>query len=1205
MKAKSVRDAALVVLAMVMACGCGEKESPSPVEEGPPPVKLSMLFSSKSGNYRGAERWADLVERKSGGKIRLEIHAGGRLLKGGAGGQLALLKSGAADIALIPPAMLTHVSPSLEVLYLPFLFPNRRSAEAVLDGEVGQTLLEGLDKGEIVGLGYYSGPFLQLSSSRRVVAPEEMAGLRVRLPKGGGGRDSAGAMKLLGAEAVDLPIDKLRGAFDRGSIDGQISTLELYHRLHLDAWQKHVTMINYSFEPMVVCASSAFWKGLGTEEQGMLLSALREAAQYHRELLARQELEARNKLFEGGISVIELIPEELELFKRMVRGRYADMLPGVDEAIVSEMEEEAERNSEPYMYRFYDNLGSAFVDTPRYSAEAYPKEKLPVSAEGSVLARIGDAYDFDERYGIFCPVPSRLEYKVVVPPNAKLEFGIGVRPGTYQQFPYGVTFTVDVRDERAGTSRRIYERMLNPLVNKDERKWFDELLDINLPAGERVTIVFSAERAWQEEKPAELYYGAVWTNPVLSEEDMDTYHRNIILISVDTLRADALGCYGNMHDASPNIDRMAEGGTMFANCISQETWTLPSHMSMMTSLYPSQHNMHHRYWNYANQLKLSPGFLTLAEALRDKGYNTVAFAESGYVDSIFGFNQGFNSYSNFWFFYDEDKKERGSIRDKSIDMVPLVFRDKVDLDKPLSDVMRTTHITFSCAIEWLKNRGSRKFFCFIHTYEPHIPYFTNPYVRQFNPRYSGVIPDTLPAEWLSKFIKRVSSGHYQLTEEDCRHLWALYSAQVKFTDDFIGQLLVTLKKQGLEHNTLVVFTSDHGERLYSHGYCVEHMGSPHEAVIKVPLITRCDSIALPGEKISPQVALLDIFPTILDFAGSRKPSVLKGMSLYPAIVRGTPLAEARPVFSENNLNSQKYEGKHAKDWRIGVRFDDKKFIYYPTSGYRELFDLSSDPGEVDNLADESEETEMFEGMVKKYIRSNLHGFYLVLTSDGSEHTFKGEVTIEGVFQGIHSENIEWKWVPESKDDPSVPPVSFLKFEAKVSGPGVHVLRFDAHPEDARITLDLQVDGVQDPTMVFLGGATRHPESLPCVIDDSILDARNPYAFTASKRVGCYLSRVDTPFFVDRSPRGGLRVAKTVEPSLEVAVEGEKGGITVPDKEERERAQRLMGRLQDIGQVQEEEVQVKKDEKEMTVPDEESTERANRVRERLKALGYVE
>jgi len=249
------------------------------------------------------------------------------------------------------------------------------------------------------------------------------------------------------------------------------------------------------------------------------------------------------------------------------------------------------------------------------------------------------------------------------------------------------------------------------------------------------------------------------------------------------------------------------------------------------------------------------------------------------------------------------------------------------------------------------------------------------------------------------------SNKLELTGKDREHLWALYSAQVRFTDEFIGQLLDALKEAGIDRETLIVFTSDHGERLYSHGCFVSHAGPPHEDVVKVPLIVRCESIVQREKKVSEQVASIDLFPTILDFAGCKFPSLLEGMSLYSSIVRSCPLSEKRPIFTQNNLIHWGRPGQKRVGWNVGLRFNGKKFIYYPSSGDKELFDLTSDPEEVKNIVEESSETQQFEQMVQEFIRRRPHGYYLVFADNGSERTFEGELIVEGDFSRIFFQGV--------------------------------------------------------------------------------------------------------------------------------------------------------------------------------------------------------
>ena len=970
-----------------------------------------------------------------------------------------------------------------------------------------------------------------------------------------------------------MPVgDRSRACAD-GRIDGQLSSIGMYDSLDLARWQEHVTMLNYSFEPIVVCASSTFWDRLSLKQRGLLVATLGESSRYHRELLAKEESESLEQIYDKGVSVVELIPGELDLFRRVVEKKYADMLPGIEESLIARVMEEAEAHMEPYLFRFYDNLGNAFLDAPPYSQEAYTGEKLPARAEGSALAYIGGVYDFDERYGIFCAVPSRLEYEVEVPPDAKIEFVIAVRPRAHRQSPDGIIFAVDLADRSGNESKRIYERTLDPFTNKVDRLWFDELLDINLPAGTKAKIIFSvqgAESSTEKSQNADkAYYAAVWANPVLYEEDEDTYRRNVILIPMDTLRADALRCYGNKYEASPTIDRMAQSGTMFTNCISQSTWTLPSHMSIMTSLYPRQHNMD----KSGRKDKLNPGHLTMAEMMRDNGYNTVAFAESGLVDSIYGYNQGFNSYSNFWHVIED--KEKAAARDEAVDLKPLVFRDRIDLTRVLDDSMRTTHITFSKTLKWLKNRGGRKYFCFLHTYEVHMPYYENPYARLFSPKYRGAIPNVLNQSKMEALWGAMESGSFKITQKEREHLWALYSAQLRFADDFISQLLNALKDAGLDRDTLIIFTSDHGERLLEHGWFVGHGSVPYEEVVSVPLVMDCASIVPSGKKIETQVATIDILPTVLDFAGVKKPSILEGVSLYLSIIKGDRLPEKRPIFMENHST-------------VALKLEGKKFIYDLSNGKSQLFDLTSDPGEIENVAEDSRETEYLERVVRGFIRKRPRGYHLIFKGDDLEHTFEGELVTEGAFKRFFIDGVDWS-ISEKK------PLSYLKFKAVVTGSGEQMLGFDIYPENARVTLDLLVDGKRDASRVFAGDSLTNPGALPWEIDDSVQSTQNPHLFAGPKKAGCYVFYIDSIYRVDTEAREGLRVAASRKfgiDKLEAVGPGEASG---------ERIGRLQKQLEVLGQAND----LHLDKAASPPQDEEEKKREEKMRQRLKALGYVE
>lgn len=318
---------------------------------------------------------------------------------------------------------------------------------------------------------------------------------------------------------------------------------------------------------------------------------------------------------------------------------------------------------------------------------------------------------------------------------------------------------------------------------------------------------------------------------------------NVVLISVDTLRADHLGCYGYHRNTSPNIDRLASDAVLFENAFSNSHWTLPSHMSIMTSQYPSAHDVN---FFYSNEQRLDESKTTLAEVLKSSDYKTVAFTGGGLVDPMFGFDQGFDGYN---------------VIDTSYENTEL-----------LNEIFG-----------WLENNHNEKFFMFVHTYSVHAPYLPpGPFKGTFSDSYSGSIIDSLDemkrahSANLSRFKLFLNSINTS-DPSDVYHAVALYDEGILYMDHCIGQLMKRLEGLGLGEKTLVVFTSDHGEDLTEHGVIALH-GYLYDEQVHVPLIIR-----LPGKNsgtVKTPAQGIDVMPTTLDILDIAQPSSVQGESLF-------------------------------------------------------------------------------------------------------------------------------------------------------------------------------------------------------------------------------------------------------------------------------------------------------------------------------------
>ena len=267
--------------------------------------------------------------------------------------------------------------------------------------------------------------------------------------------------------------------------------------------------------------------------------------------------------------------------------------------------------------------------------------------------------------------------------------------------------------------------------------------------------------------------------PQAKQQTLDT--PNILLIVVESLRADHIGSLGYHQDTTPSIDRLASEGTLYTNTIAASSWTLPSCVSIMTSLYPGVHGVINTY------KQLPQDATTLAEVLKAHGYATTAFVSSPTPAGRFGLGQGFDLYDDF------------SIVE--LDLGPNLFEahDATGLSVHHSLTSKAMNLL---AKAWLRNNVDKKFFMFLFYFDPHLPYKPpGPYSAMFDPDYQGTAggpDDSLrPAP--------------QPLQRDLEHIKALYDGDVRYTDEYLGELMSWLAEKDLLENTLVVLTGDHGE----------------------------------------------------------------------------------------------------------------------------------------------------------------------------------------------------------------------------------------------------------------------------------------------------------------------------------------------------------------------------------------------------------
>ena len=383
---------------------------------------------------------------------------------------------------------------------------------------------------------------------------------------------------------------------------------------------------------------------------------------------------------------------------------------------------------------------------------------------------------------------------------------------------------------------------------------------------------------------------------------------NVLVITIDTLRPDRLGCYGYGRPTSPRIDEFAAASVLFEQVVCQSPQTLPSHTSIFTGLYPRTHRA------ISHESVVAEEVTTLAELLKERGYNTAAFVSSHVLDSKYGLDQGFDRY---WQVHDVTRpKQREMAHQRGIDPT-------------------TTEV-----LSWLEQNASQRFFAWIHWFQPHRPYEPPLEIR---PRF---VADYLgDANSSSEFLMKVWRDEIALADEDVRYLSQMYDGEVAYADAQVGRVLDALEAHGVADNTIIVLTSDHGEMLYEHEYYFGHDIALYEECIMIPLVINHPGLGFTPKRLPGLVQSIDIFPTLLAFLGIEIPAGTEGKTLEPLLI-GAEARTAEYAFAETFPFPEKSMPRHA------VRTQSQKLVWREVKEAaltKHFYDLAADPREMNDL----------------------------------------------------------------------------------------------------------------------------------------------------------------------------------------------------------------------------------------------------------------
>jgi arylsulfatase A-like enzyme len=389
---------------------------------------------------------------------------------------------------------------------------------------------------------------------------------------------------------------------------------------------------------------------------------------------------------------------------------------------------------------------------------------------------------------------------------------------------------------------------------------------------------------------------------------------NVILLIVDTLRADRLGCYGYERDTSPNIDRIAGKGVLFEQVYVPWASSLPSHTSIFTGLYPSMHG------TFPNGNSLDPSMLTLPRILKEYGYTNYAFVTNALVGNDHNFSAGYHTFTDFTK-YDYRKSSM------------TVWLHALNITRVL-DKITGNDIFTTLAISHLRSHKKGPFFLWAQWLQPHAPY-TPParFLDKFSEGYSGIADGSLEQ------IDRINSEELALTEVDKQHYENLYDAEVAFSDYEVGRVIDTIEELGLLENSILIITSDHGENMFEHRLEYGHAGV-YESSVRIPLI-----IVQPGSlkprRITEVVESIDLMPTLLDMLGIDIDVKFQGVSLMP-LIEGGASDWQNAAYSVMLRRDRNFVGIRLDDWKIVLQARKHRQDY-------ELYNVVDDPHERNDV----------------------------------------------------------------------------------------------------------------------------------------------------------------------------------------------------------------------------------------------------------------
>jgi arylsulfatase A-like enzyme len=522
--------------------------------------------------------------------------------------------------------------------------------------------------------------------------------------------------------------------------------------------------------------------------------------------------------------------------------------------------------------------------------------EAPATGEGfaaPTLAALRRRVTIDDRElpALVLRAPGRLSWFLELPPAATLGFSLGLTAGEAAAARVRVTDAID------GEPHEVYQADLTAAP-----AWRNGQIDLAGSGGRVVRIDLEVEaRGEGSELPTVAFATpSIMSRPARITAAPSEQPRHVIVLLIDTLRADKLTAYGRTRVVTPEMDRFASQSVLFERCQTPANWTKPACASVLTGLHPPTHGA-------LTESGVLPASATMcSELFQREGFRTAALIANGYLASDFGFNRGWHFYRNF-------------IRERRATEAEHVYAD---------------------TLTWIEQNREERMFLYVQTIDPHVPYDPpESDLRRYDPDpYSGPVRNRSTGLMLDDF----KAGRVTFTERDLQRLEALYDGEVTYHDRHFGRFLTRLEEMGLLDNTLFLVTADHGEEFWEHE-SLGHGHSLNQELLHVPLLLRWPGVATPGQRLGQTCSLVDVAPTILDAAGLAVPEEMEGRSLITDL-RGAPPPMTSAAFSSQWDTGNDRElswTARVGDWKLRMRGPAISYLYNLSDDPREATDLDS------------------------------------------------------------------------------------------------------------------------------------------------------------------------------------------------------------------------------------------------------------------------